>query len=138
MALPGQDEQPVILYDGVCNFCAAVVRFVVKRDGKERFRFAALQSETGRRILEKHGLQPGQLDTFVLAEGERCWTRSTAALLVCRRLNGLWPLVYAGIVVPRFIRDAVYGAVARNRYRWFGKLDVCMMPTPELRKRFLD
>ncbi|WP_409346981.1 thiol-disulfide oxidoreductase DCC family protein [Paenibacillus sp. MBLB4367] len=138
MQVPKRANQEVILFDGVCNMCAAVVRFVIQRDPKGRFQFAALQSDMGRLLLEKHGLQPGRLDTFVLVQGERSWIKSTAALRVCRGLKGLWPLLYAGIVVPRRVRDLMYQWVARNRYRWFGKTDSCMMPTPELRKRFLD
>ena len=129
---------PLILFDGVCNLCAWAVRFIIERDPCGVFRFAALQSETGRRHLEAHGLPTDSLGTFVLIEDGAAFTESTAALRVARRLSFPWPLCYAAIVLPRFVRDPLYRFIARNRYRWFGKQDSCLMPTPELRARFVD
>ncbi len=88
--------------------------------------------------MGQHGLDPTSLDSFVLVEEGRAYRESTAALRVARRLRGLWPLCYAAILLPRFLRDPIYRFIARNRYRWFGKKDTCMIPTPELRARFLD
>ena len=88
--------------------------------------------------MRQHGLDPTQLDSFVLVEGDRAYRESTAALRVARRLGGGWPLFYAAIILPRFLRDPIYKFIARNRYRWFGKKDTCMIPTPELKARFLD
>jgi predicted DCC family thiol-disulfide oxidoreductase YuxK len=131
------DDAPILLFDGVCNLCSGAVRFVIRHDPRGRFRFAALQSETGRRLLVRHGLPPDALDTFVLIEGESCFTRSDAALELARRLGGAWRALAILRLVPRPIRDAAYGLVVRNRYRWFGKSDRCMVPTPELARRFL-
>jgi predicted DCC family thiol-disulfide oxidoreductase YuxK len=131
------DDSPILLFDGVCNLCSGAVRFVIRHDPRGRFRFAALQSETGRRLLVQHGLPPDALDTFVLIEGTRCFTRSDTALELARRLGGGWRALAILRLVPRPIRDAAYGVVVRNRYRWFGKSDRCMVPTPELARRFL-
>lgn len=129
---------PVVLFDGVCNLCNATVQFIIRHDPQGRFRFAALQSETGRKLLAHCGRSAKNLDTFVLAENGRCYTRSTGALRLVRRLPGLWPLLYGLIVIPRPLRDFCYNLVARRRYAWFGKREECMIPTPELRERFLQ
>lgn len=126
----------MLLFDGVCTLCSGSVRFVIERDPAGRFQFAPLQSEAARRFLER---APQPLpDSFVLVEDGRLFTRSTAVLRIARGLRFPWPLAYVFVAVPRPVRDWVYDAVARNRYRWFGRRDVCMMPTPELRARFLD
>jgi predicted DCC family thiol-disulfide oxidoreductase YuxK len=133
-----QADGPVILFDGVCNFCAWSVRFVIARDPRAVFRFAALQSETGRRLLREHGLGEQAMDSFVLVEGPESWTESDAALRVCRRLRAPWRLLAAFLVLPRVLRDPLYRLIARNRYRWFGKADTCLVPSAELRSRFLE
>jgi len=130
-------DQPILLFDGVCNLCSAVVRFVIRRDPAGRFRFAALQSETGRRLLARFGLPVDALDTFVLVDGARCFTRSDAAIELARRLPGAWRWLRLAAILPRRLRDALYGVVVRNRYRWFGRQESCMLPTPELARRFL-
>jgi predicted DCC family thiol-disulfide oxidoreductase YuxK len=138
---PGPIEpQPeaIVLFDGFCRMCSFIVRFVYARDPHARLRFAPLQSEAGQALLRRFGLAADRMDTFVLVEGDRCFTRSTAALRLVRRLRGLWPLLYAGIAVPRPLRDAVYGFAAKRRYRWFGRSDACMLPTPDLKRRFLE
>ena len=129
---------PVVLFDGVCNLCNGVVKFVIKRDTKENLRFASLQSETGKSLMRKYGLDENQLNTFVFIENEKAYTRSTAALKLARNLGGLWPLLYVFIIIPAFIRDFAYNFVSSNRYRWFGKEEACMIPTPEIRARFLS
>lgn len=128
---------PIILFDGVCNLCNSSVQFIIKRDKAAKFRYASLQSETGRKILEQFHLPVDTFNSFVLYQDDKIYTRSTAALRVFSQLKG-WKWVGALSYVPRFIRDGVYNLVARNRYRWFGKKDVCMIPTPELKSRFLD
>lgn len=128
----------VVLFDGVCQFCNSSVHFIIDRDSRRRFRFAALQSPVGQTLLSRFGLSQSDFDSLVLIEDERCFLRSTAALRIARRLNGLWPLLYVFIVVPRFLRDGVYSFIAHRRYRWFGKMDACRIPTPELRERFLE
>ena len=129
--------QPVLLFDGVCNLCNGTVQFVIKRDPRAKFRFAALQSEAGQALLKKFQLQQDDYDSFVFVEGERFYLRSTAALKVLKGLRGLWPLLYGFMIIPRPIRDFFYNWIAKNRYRWFGKKDQCMIPTPDLQKRFL-
>lgn len=99
---------------------------------------ASLQSEEGQGYLKKFRLDSENFDTFILIEGDKYYTRSTAALRVAKRLKGLWPLLYTFIIVPAFIRNAVYNFIAKRRYKWFGKREMCMFPTPEMKKRFLD
>jgi predicted DCC family thiol-disulfide oxidoreductase YuxK len=131
-------DHPILLFDGVCHFCAWSVRFVMARDPAQVFRFAPLQSETGRRLLKEHGLDPGQTDSVVLIEDGAAWRESDAALRVCRRLHWPWRWLWPLHWMPRFLRNAAYRFVARHRYRWFGKSETCMMPTPAERARFLE
>jgi predicted DCC family thiol-disulfide oxidoreductase YuxK len=114
------------------------VDFILERDRKGTFRFAALQSEAGQRLLRGFELPTAEHRSLVLVEGDRVYLRSSAALRIARRLGGLWPALYLFIVVPPFLRDLAYDFVARNRYRWFGKRDTCRVPTPELADRFLS
>jgi predicted DCC family thiol-disulfide oxidoreductase YuxK len=131
-------DHPVLLFDGECNLCNGAVQFVIKRDPDAVFRFASLQSDAGQAILERHDLPKEDFDTMVYLEGDEVWTKSTAALRILRRLGGVWGVAYSFIVIPRPVRDAVYAVIVRNRYRWFGKRDECMVPTPDLRARFLE
>ena len=128
----------IILFDGYCNLCSGTVQFVLKHDRKAKFRFASLQSEYGKTMLQKHQLPTQSFGTFVLVEDDKIHFKSTAALRVVKSLSGMWPVLYIFIIVPRFIRDAVYGFVARNRYKWFGKRDSCWLPKPEWKERFWD
>ena len=131
-------DGPVLLFDGVCNLCNGVVQWVIERDPEGTFRFAALQSDAGQRLLERHDLPTEDFDSFVVVEGETYYTKSTAALRIARGLGVPYSIFYPAIVVPRFVRDRVYDWVAANRYDWFGKRESCMMPTPEREARFLD
>lgn len=131
-------NQPIILFDGVCNLCAWSVQFIIKRDPRGLFRFAALQSPVGQRLLAERGADARVLDSVVLIEGARWYARSDASLRVARHLSGGWPLLALLRVVPRPLRDWAYEIVARNRYGWFGRQQACMLPTPALRERFLD
>ncbi len=131
-------DPPIILFDGVCNLCAWSVQFIIKRDPHRIFRFASLQSETGRAIMRQHGLDETSLDSFVLVENGCAWRESDAALRVCRHLPWPWRWLPLCLMIPRILRDPVYQFIARNRYRWFGKSDTCMMPTSEMRGRFLE
>lgn len=128
---------PVVLFDGVCNFCDASVQFIIRNDPAGKFRFAPLQSAFAREILQKNGLNPEVFDSVLLVENGKVYQKSAAALRIARKLRRLWPVLYVFIIVPPFIRNAVYDFIARNRYRWFGKKDACMLPTPEIRSRFL-
>lgn len=131
------ENQGIILFDGVCNFCNDSVQFIIKRDPKGYFKFAPLQSELGKSLLEKHGMPTDAMDTIILIENGIAYNYSTAALRIARKLSGLWALFYIFIIVPPFIRNPIYRFVGRNRYKWFGKKESCMMPTPEIRSRFL-
>jgi predicted DCC family thiol-disulfide oxidoreductase YuxK len=133
----GGDRSFVILFDGVCNFCDASVHWIIRRDPGGRFRFAPLQSPASARLQRDHGLDPTALDTLVLVEGGRPYTKSGAALRILRQMPFPWPLAVALIAVPAPLRDLAYDFFARRRYRWFGMKDSCMVPTPEVRERFL-
>lgn len=130
-------DHPIILFDGICNFCHSSVNFIIKRDPKCRFRFAALQSNAGKENLQQFKLSTTALDTLVLIQRNCCYVRSAAALRIARQLSGLWPLLFGFIIIPPFIRNWVYDFIARHRYQWFGKKEACMLPTPDLRERFL-
>jgi predicted DCC family thiol-disulfide oxidoreductase YuxK len=132
------NENPVILFDGVCNFCNGTVNFVLKQDRKDVFRFAALQSEAGRRLLEKYKLSTEEFDSFVLLDEGKIYKKSAAALRVMNKLPWYWKEVQLFRVIPTPFRDAIYDFIARNRYKWFGKKDQCMIPTLEIKSRFLD
>lgn len=132
------DNKNIILFDGVCNLCNGAVKFIIKNDTKNKFQFASLQSKIGQELLEKHHLSTINLDSFVLISDEKHFTRSTAALKVCQKLGKFWQLLYVFIVVPAFIRNFFYDYIAKNRYRWFGKNDACMMPTKAIKSRFLE
>jgi predicted DCC family thiol-disulfide oxidoreductase YuxK len=131
-------QQPIILFDGVCNFCNSAVNFVIKRDKNSALKFTTLQSNIAHQMLAHQNIPTNDLSSFVFIENEKIYTRSTAALRVCTYLTGLWPLVYGFIIVPKFIRDGIYNWVAKNRYRWFGKTKECMIPTPEIKAKFLN
>ena len=127
---------PVLLFDGVCNLCTGSVQFIIKRDPTKKFRFASLQSEFGQQVLAQHQLNTDTFDSLVLLEDGKIHQRSTAALRIARQLSGAWPMLYAFIIVPAFIRNAVYNFIARNRYKWFGKKEACWLPTPDLQALF--
>ena len=130
-------DHPVILFDGVCNFCNAVVKFVVRQDKKKIFRFAALQSPAGETLLKKYQLDWQRRDSFVLIDNAKVYQRSSAALRLYGKLSWYWKWTQLFWIIPRFLRDGIYDLIARNRYKWFGKKEVCMIPTPELKERFL-
>jgi predicted DCC family thiol-disulfide oxidoreductase YuxK len=132
------NNQPIILFDGICNLCNRSVQYVIKHDPGALFKFASLQSETGQKLLLQYGLTHNNMASFVLIENNTVYTRSTAALLVAKRLDGLIKLLFLFIIVPAFIRNAVYNLIAKNRYKWFGKKDTCMVPTASLQSRFLN
>lgn len=130
--------KPVVLFDGVCNLCTGSVLFVIKRDRTANFSFASLQSIYGQSQLMKFGLPIDQLNTIFLIKGEKFFKKSDAALEIARGLSGLWPVFYLFKIIPTFIRNGIYDLIAKNRYRWFGKQEACMIPTPELKSRFID
>ena len=128
----------IILFDGICNLCNSSVNFVIRRDPDKRFKFAALQSSGGQRLLQEHGLHPSQLDTFILIEEGQVYSRSTAALRVVKRLNKPWPVLYACTLIPVPIRDRLYNLVAKHRYKLFGKRETCIVPGSDVRERFIS
>ena len=142
-------EGPVVLFDGVCNLCNGAVQFVIDHETTSSLRFAPLQSELAKELLERaYGVEEaarlrkgttggGDPDSIVVVEGTRGFSHSTAALRIARHLRAPYSWLFAFVIVPRPIRDLVYRWIARNRYRWFGTTDACRVPTPELRARFL-
>ena len=127
----------VILFDGVCSFCNGAVNFLIEHDRSSYFKFAPLQSEAGEKLAAKFGINTVETDSVILIEDEKAYTFSTAALRIAGKLDGVWSWASVFRIVPRPVRDFVYRTFAKYRYRLFGKQDSCMIPTPELRKRFL-
>jgi predicted DCC family thiol-disulfide oxidoreductase YuxK len=132
------NTQPTILFDGVCNFCNNAVNFVIKRDKKSIVKFAPLQRDAGLQLLKQYNLPTDDMKSFVFIDDGVAYTQSTAAIKVCKYLSGAWPLCKVFIIVPKFIRDGLYNWVAKNRYKWFGQKETCMIPTPDVRARFLN
>ncbi len=126
----------ILLFDGVCNFCNDSVNFIIRRDHDKKFKFAPLQSDFGIEMRKKYGIAE-DVDSVVLIENDQAFMHSTAALRITRNLGGIYSLAYVFIIVPAFIRDFFYKTFAKYRYRLFGKKDMCMMPTPDVRERFL-
>ena len=131
------EEQNIILFDGHCNLCNSTVITVIKNDKKKRFKFAALQSDIGKTLLSKFEINTLNTDSIILIEANRYAQESTAVLKIARHLSGLYPLLYGFIIIPTFIRNSLYKYIAKNRYKWFGRKDQCMVPSPDLKARFL-
>ncbi|MEQ1746525.1 MAG: thiol-disulfide oxidoreductase DCC family protein [Saprospiraceae bacterium] len=132
-----QTNTPILLFDGVCNLCNASVQWVLKRDRRGLFRFAALQSEAGKQLLARSGLNDAQFDSVVLLIDGQALTRSDAAFGILRMLGAPWSWLAVLCWLPKSWRDAIYEWVARNRYRWFGRQEKCLLPKPEWRQRFM-
>ena len=130
-------EHPVILFDGVCNFCNASINFIIRQDTKKVFHFAPLQSEAGQKLLQQYSLPEQGFNSFVLIEEGKVYRRSAAGLKVYNKLPWFWKWIQLGWIAPKFIRDGVYNLIARNRYKWFGKKEQCMIPSMSVRSRFL-
>jgi len=128
----------VILFDGVCNLCDSFVQFILKRDKKGTFYFASLQSDIAQQLLTKHNIKVKELSTVVLIDGEKSYTHSDVVLQVAKDLGGVLSLLYPFKILPKRFRNACYDWFAENRYRLFGKKEVCMLPEPEWHSRFLD
>lgn len=127
----------IVLFDGVCNFCNSSVNFIIRHDRKGVFKFAPLQSEIGSELTRRYRIAD-DVDSIILIDGEEAFVKSDAALGIARSLGGVWSLLYSFRIVPRFMRDWFYDRIAQYRYRLFGKKDVCMIPTHEVRGRFLS
>lgn len=127
----------IVLFDGVCNFCNGSVNYIIEHDKSSYFKFSPLQSEIGKELMAKYGIDKADADSVILIEDERAYTHSTGALRIARKLDGIWSWAYVFRVVPRPIRDFFYKTFAKYRYRLFGRQEACIMPTPEIRARFL-
>lgn len=128
----------IILFDGVCNLCNGTVNFIADRDPDLHFRMASLQSETGQKLLDQYQLPKDNFETIILIEDGKAFTHSTSILRILKKLNGLWPVLSVFLLLPSPLRDWCYQWISDNRYRWFGKVDSCRIPTPEMAHRFLD
>ncbi|QEC58503.1 thiol-disulfide oxidoreductase DCC family protein [Flavisolibacter ginsenosidimutans] len=128
---------PVILFDGVCNFCNAGINFIMRQDKNKVFRFAALQSEAGQKLLAQYNLPRKEFESFVLIDEGKVYQKSSAGLKVYGKLPWYWKWTQVFWLAPKFIRNVVYDFIAKNRYRWFGKKEQCMIPMQEVRNRFL-
>lgn len=141
MGSPGPidtSDKILVLFDGVCNLCNGAVQFIIRRDPGSKFLFASLQSDFGKSQLLKFGLDPRFLHSILVIENNILYERSDAALKIAGQLTGIWHLLTTLRFIPTFIRDGVYNLIASNRYRLFGKQDQCMIPTPDLKARFID
>jgi len=137
--MPREPAQPIILFDGVCNLCEKSVQFVIRNDRSARFRLASLQSPAAQQLLENARYEHDALSSVLLLTGGRLYRRSQAALQICRRLNGPWPVLYYLFAwVPTPLADRVYDYIGARRYRWFGRKEACWIPAPELAARFID
>lgn len=130
------DFDMIILFDGVCNFCDKSVQFIIKRDPMARFKFASLQSDAGKDLLKLFNV-PKDINSIVLIKNNKAYFKSSAVLNVCKNLKRGWKFLYLLMIVPRPFRDFLYEIMAKNRYKWFGKTESCMIPSPDIRKRFL-
>ena len=130
------DDQKIVLFDGICNYCNAMVNLAIRNDKKATLKFATLQSETGKNFRRRYNI-PDEIDSVILIENEKFYTYSDAAIRIAKYLR--WPAkaLYALIVIPRFIRQPIYKWIAKNRYKWFGKKEQCVIPTPNVKGRFL-
>jgi len=132
------NNKAIILFDGVCNFCNSSINFIIRHDKKNHFLFAPLQSAEGKELMESYNIDSSQLDTMILIEDNKVFYKSTAALLITKHLNRLYPMLYSGIIVPRFMRDKLYDYFAKKRYKWFGRRETCMIPDEEVRGKFIS
>ena len=130
-------DKPIVLFDGVCNLCNGFVQQMIKLDPQGQFRYTAIQSPAGQQIMESQGLSTSNITTVVLYDQGKVYTHSDVALEIARRLGFPWNLAYGFIILPKGFRNVIYDWIARNRYRWFGQKESCMIPTPELKSRFL-
>jgi predicted DCC family thiol-disulfide oxidoreductase YuxK len=134
----GNDSRRIILFDGVCNLCNGVVQFIIRRDPYARFKFVALQSERGLQLLKQFGFPEDKFNFIVYIREGKSIIKSTAILHILRDLGGVWRIFYAFVIIPKFIRDFIYNFFAKRRYKLFGRMDSCMVPTPTIRNRFLE
>lgn len=139
MSVTSAENKKIILFDGVCNLCNGAIQYVIKRDKKDVFRYAALQSEIGQELVKERGIDTSKVDSIIVIEpGIAYYTKAGAALKITREFGGAWSLLsLISHILPVTIQNAIYDLVAKNRYKWFGKKESCMIPTPELKAKFL-
>ena len=138
MPLPDTNAKSIILFDGVCNLCNGFVQFIIKHDKAGRFVFGMLQSEHAAKILADYNYINKKMNSVILIEDGKIFSQSTAALHIAKKLDRGWKLFYAFIIFPAFLRDGVYAFIAKYRYRVFGRTDSCMIPTADLKEKFID
>ncbi|WP_194852637.1 thiol-disulfide oxidoreductase DCC family protein [Nonlabens antarcticus] len=131
-------KKKIVLFDGVCNLCNKAITYIIEHDPKDQFRFAALQSDEGKSLLAKYEIDPTEIDSIVLVSDNKSYIKASAALRIAKNLSGALPLIYGFAIFPKVITNGVYDFIARNRYNWFGKKDNCMIPTADLKSKFLD
>ncbi len=131
-------DLPIVLFDGVCNYCNGLINSIIRQDRKKIFRFAALQSDAGQMLLRERNLPTDQFESFILLDKNKVYKKSTAALKLYNKLPWYWKWTQLFWIFPKFFRDWVYSIIAKNRYKWFGKREECMIPSPDVRQRFLD
>ena len=133
-------SNPIVFFDGVCNLCNGAVQFIIRKDPEGYFKFSSLQSSIAADLLAKagHPIKSDRMDSIILLENSRVYTRSDAVLQISKNLSGVWKFFYGFIIIPRPVRNAIYDWVASNRYKWFGRKDSCMVPTGDLISRFLE
>ena len=132
-----ESKYKIILFDGVCNLCNSSINFVIRNDKKGIFKFAPLQSNFGKKALKKYNINTKDTDSIILVDEDKCYIKSSAALQIAKYLSGAYPLLFGFMIVPKFMRNWVYDYIAENRYKWYGKTESCMIPTPELKDRFI-
>ena len=133
-----KENSKVILFDGVCNLCNNSVKFIIKNDKRNIFKFAPLQSEYGINVQNRHHINTNEINSIILVDGDKIFTRSTAALVIAKDLRAPYFIFYIFIIIPVFIRNFIYDLIAKNRYKWFGKMESCMVPSNELKNKFFD
>lgn len=131
------NNKTILLFDGYCNLCQSSVQFVLKHEKKPEIYFTSLQSEIGIQLLNHYGINSNEVDSLVLIENNKAFAKSSAALRTLKYLKGLYPLGFGFVIIPEFIRNTVYDYIAKNRYKWYGKTESCMVPDKDLMKRFL-
>jgi predicted DCC family thiol-disulfide oxidoreductase YuxK len=134
-----EEGKLIVLFDGICNFCNDSVQRIIKNDQKDRFRFASLQSEIGQELTSERGIDTSQVDSIILIDpGNAYYIKSTAALEIAKRMDGLYPMLQLFLILPASVRDWGYDYIAKNRYKWFGKRDECKIPTPDEKAKFIE
>lgn len=133
-----KENSKVILFDGVCNLCNDSVKFIIKNDKRNIFKFAPLQGKYGIKIQNSYNINTTKINSIILVDGKNTFTKSSAALRIAKDLRAPFFMFYVFIIIPVFIRNFIYDLIAKNRYKWFGKMDNCMIPTKELKSKFFD